>query len=126
MARKRGEEHSQELRDRVLGEPGPVREVAARLGVSPSYVSKARARLRLTGERTTKQRGGRRRPILSGREDLLRAKLVEIPDATLVDLQRWLAEAHAIKISIGALWNTLRRLGLGFKKRPTGRPPGLG
>jgi transposase len=114
--RKRGEEHSQELRDRVLDEPGAVRDVAARFGVSAAYVSKVRARLRLTGQRTTKPRGGPRQPILAGREDLLRAMTAELPDATLQELRRRLLEIHGIKISAGALWKTLRRLGLRFKR----------
>jgi transposase len=116
MSRKRGEEYSQDLRDRVLEAPGAIREVAERFGVSPSYVSKASSRLRLTGQRTTKPRGGQRRPILEGREDLLRERVAAVPDATLAELQSWLLEAHGIKISTGALWNTLDRLDLSFKK----------
>ena len=49
MSRKRGEEYSQDLRDRVLEAAGPIRQVAKRFGVSASYVSKVGSRLRLTG-----------------------------------------------------------------------------
>ena len=118
MSRKRGEEYSQDLRDRVLEAEGSIREVGDRFGVSPSYVSKVTSRLRLTGQRTTKPRGGQRKTILAGREDLLHARVAEIPDATLGELQLWLRELHDIKISIGALWNALDRLGLRFKKNP--------
>lgn len=117
MSRKRGEEYGQDLRDRVLDAKGPIREVAERFGVSPSYVSKIGSRFRLTGERATKPRGGQRRPILEGREALLRARVGEVKDATLAELQGWLLEAHGIKICIGALWNTLQRMGLRFKKK---------
>src|SRR5258706_3482745 len=118
MSRKRGEVYSQDLRDRVLDAEGRTREVGDRFGVSASYVSKATSRLRLTGQRTTKPRGGQRQALLAGREDLLRARVAEVPDATLVELQLWLLKTHATKISMGALWNTLRRLGLRFKKNP--------
>lgn len=131
MSRKRGEEYSQDLRDRVLEATGSIRAVGERFGVSPSYVSKVNARYRSTGQRTTKPRGGQRAAILSGREDLLRERVGEVPDATLAELQVWLLDVHGIKICIGALWNTLRRMGLSFKKKrardragAAGRPAG--
>lgn len=117
MSWKRGEEYSQDLRDRVLDASGRVCEVARQFGVSVSYVSKACARYRASGERTTKRRGGQHKPILAGREDLLRARIGAVPDITLVELQTWLRETQEIKISIGALWNTLERIGLSFKKK---------
>lgn len=116
MSRKQGEEYSQDLRDRVLDASGTIRAVAAQYGVSPSYVSKANARLRSSGQRTTKPRGGQHKPILAGREELLAGRVAAVPDATLAELQLWLQEAHGIKICIGALWNSLARLGLRFKK----------
>lgn len=115
MGWKRGQEYSQDLRDRVLEAEGPIRQVADRFGVSASYVSKVTSRLRLTGQRSTKPRGGQRQPILAGREDLLRTRVAEVPDATLAELRRWLLETHGIKICIGALWKALWRLGLRFK-----------
>jgi transposase len=117
MSLKRGQEYSQDLRDRVLVGEGSIREVAERLSVSSSYVSKATSRFRLTGQRTTKPRGGQRRPILSGLEDDLRARVEAVKDTTLEELRSWLLEVHGIKISIGALWNTLDRIGLRFKKK---------
>lgn len=117
MSVKRGQSYSQDLRDRVLDGQGSIRDVAARLSVSPSYVAKATARLRLTGQRTPKPRGGQRPAILAGREALLRARLAAVKDATLAELRGWLLHEHAIKISIGALWNTLDRMGLRFKKK---------
>jgi transposase len=121
MGMKRGEEYSQDLRDRVLEAPGSIRQVGGRYGVSASYVSKVKSRLRLTGERSTKPRGGQRKPILAGREDLLRARVAEFPDATLAELQCWLLEMHDTEICVGALWNALQRLGLRFKKNPARR-----
>lgn len=118
MGWRRGQEYSQDLRDRVLEAEGPIRQVADRFGVSASYVSKVTSRLRLTGQRSTKPRGGQRQPILAGREDLLRTRVAEVPDASLAELRRWLLETHGIKICIGALWKALWRLGLRFKKNP--------
>lgn len=85
--------------------------------MSASYVSKATSRFRLTGQRTTKPRGGQRQPILAGREDVLRAQLEAVKDATLEELRSWLLQEHGIRISIGALWNTLDRMGLRYKKK---------
>jgi len=119
MSLKRGQEYSQDLRERVLEGEGSIREVADRLSVSPSYVSKATSRLRQTGQRTTKPRGGQRQPILAGREDLVRAQLEAVKDTTLEELRSWLRHEHGIEISIGALWNTLDRMGLRFKKKRT-------
>lgn len=117
MSLKRGQEYSQDLRDRVLEGQGSIRELADRLSVSPSYVSKATSRFRLTGERTTKARGGQRQAILAGQEELLGERLEAVKDATLEELRGWLLQDHGIKISIGGLWNTLDRMGLRFKKK---------
>ncbi len=40
----------------------------------------------------------------------------EKPDSTLEELQRRCREELHIRISIGALWNTLRRMKLSLKK----------
>jgi transposase len=101
----------------VLAGEGSIREVADRLSVSPSYVSKATSRFRLTGQRTAKPRGGQRQAILAGREELLRERLEAVKDTTLDELRSWLRQEHDIKISIGALWNRLERMGLRFKKK---------
>jgi transposase len=98
--------YSQDLRDGVLAGEGSIREVADRLSVSPSYVSKATSRFRLTGQRTAKPRGGQRQAILAGREELLRERLEAVKDTTLDELRSWLRQEHDIKISIGALWNS--------------------
>ena len=51
MAWRRGQAYGQDLRERVLGAAGlSLRAAAARFAVSPSYVSKVRARLRETGD----------------------------------------------------------------------------
>lgn len=50
MGWRRGRAYGQDLRDRVLAATDlTLRQVAERFAVSPSYVSKVRARLRRTG-----------------------------------------------------------------------------
>jgi transposase len=51
MAWRRGKPYGPDLCDRVLASgEAPLREVAERFGVSPSYVSKVRTRLRRFGK----------------------------------------------------------------------------
>lgn len=53
MNGRRGRAYSQDLRDRVLAAIGePIRSAAARLAVSPSYVSKVQSKGRDTGQTT--------------------------------------------------------------------------
>ena len=53
MGWQRGQAYGQDLRDRVLAcSELTLREVALRFGVSASYVSKVRARLRRLGDAT--------------------------------------------------------------------------
>jgi hypothetical protein len=47
MGWRRGQSYGQDLRERVLAAVGePIRAVAARFAVSPSYVSKVQSRMR--------------------------------------------------------------------------------
>jgi hypothetical protein len=80
---------SQDLRDRVLGASGTVAAVAARFGVSVSYVVKARARLRDAGEASARPQRGRLAPRLAGHEEALRAEVARRPSATCEELRAW-------------------------------------
>jgi hypothetical protein len=72
MVWRRGKPYGQDLRDRVLARgDAPLREVAARFGVGPSYVSKMRARLRELGERTPGPRRNHVPPRLAPLLDVL-------------------------------------------------------
>lgn len=119
---RRGVAYSADLRERVLAAPGPSRAVAARFGVSVSYVVKARARLRETGERgaSAARRAYPRR--LAGHEAALAAEVERRVDATLAELRGWLADERGVAVSITALWREIARLGLTLKKRPSARP----
>jgi transposase len=123
MGWRRGQAYAQDLRDRVLGcGELKLREVAARFGVSPSYVSKARARLRELGDR----RPGLQRSHLPLRlapfADAVCARLNEVPDAKLNDLRSWLEQKHGVKVSYSVLWKMVARLGFTLKKSTYGPP----
>lgn len=119
MGWRRGMALSQDLRDRVLGAAGSSREVAVRFGVSVSYVVKARARRRDTGEAAARPRGGQVPPRLCGHEETLRAEVARRPSATCDDLRAW-AAARGVALGRTAVWNTLARLGLTLKKSRSG------
>lgn len=50
MSWRQGQAYGQDLRDRVLGATGLLRDVAARFGVSQSYLSRARKRRSRLGQ----------------------------------------------------------------------------
>ena len=117
---RRGVAYSADLRERVLGCEGSSREVAARFGVSVSYVIKARQRLDRTGKRGVR----RPRPVqvrrLAGHEEALRDEVCRSVDATSAELRDWLAAECGVQLGITALWNEIARLGLTLKKDAQG------
>ena len=121
MGKPRGKAYSQDLRDRVMDTRGPIRALAERFGVSPSYVSKAQSRLRRSGERSAGPFVGRPGRKLEPYFDALRARVAELPDQTLEELRGWAAAELGVSVSIGCLWDTLRFLDLRLKKGPTSR-----
>lgn len=121
MGWRRGRALSQDLRDRVLAAAGPSEAVAVRFGVSVSYVVKARARLRDTGEAGVLAQRNRVAPRLSGHEDALREEVARRPSATCDELRAWAAE-RGVVLSRTAVWKTLARLGLTLKKSRSAPP----
>jgi transposase len=95
----------------------PIRVGAARFGVSPSYVSKARSRLRKTGETTPGPQHNQVRPRLAPLYDALRARVAEWAGATIAELRAWVAREHGTAVSHAVLWKSLAQLGLTRKKR---------
>lgn len=116
MGWRRGRAYSQDLRDRVLGAEGSAREIAARFGVSPSYVVKARQRRDCLGETAARPQRSHTPRRLAAWHDQIAAQVRVHPDATTAELRAWLFEAHGIRASMGLVWNTLDRLGLTLKK----------
>jgi transposase len=116
---RRGQAYSQDLRGRVLAavdDGTAAREVAVLFKVSVSYVYKALIRRRETGEQTARPQRSHQSFKLAPFEDAIRAEVLRRADATLEELRHWLAETHGVEVSLGAMHNTLRRLGLTRKK----------
>jgi transposase len=125
MAWRQGQSYSEDLRGRVLAviDGGMAARAAARLfQVSVSYIYKALIRRRRTGEATASARRGHRpRKLSPAQEAALAAHIEAHPDLTLAALQAWLLAEHGVRLSNGAMWSAVARLGLTFKKRRSGR-----
>jgi transposase len=121
MVWRQGQSYSQDLRARVLAavDGGMAARAAARLfQVSVSYIYKALIRRRRTGEVSASgRRGHRPRKLLPAQEAALAAHIEAHPDLTLAALQAWLLAEHGVWLSNGAMWSSVARLGLSFKKR---------
>ena len=121
MVWRQGQSYSQDLRARVLAaiDGGmAARSAASVFQVSVSYIYKALIRRRRTGEvSASSQRGHRPRKLTSAQEVALASHIAAHPDVTLAALQIWLAAEHAVRLSNGAMWSAVDRLGLSFKKR---------
>lgn len=127
MSRRRGQPYGSDLRDRVLAATGEtIRAVAARFSVSPSYVSKVRARLRVTGAATPGPQHNHVRPRLEPYYDVLRTRVAEQTDATIAELRAWMAREHGVAVSHPVMWETLRRLHLTLKKSGSARQSRIG
>ena len=124
-----GKPYSQDLRERVIATVGSGTRVcaAARLFlVSVSYVSKVVERQRTTGETTARVGRAGRKPKLAPHDGAIRARVAAHPDATLEELQAWLANEREVKVSIGCLWNRLKFLKLPLKKSRSEPPSRIG
>lgn len=87
--------------------------------VSRSYIYKALKRRRETGESgPNPNRGHNPRKLSAPQEVALAEHMKSEPGITLVKVQAWLEAEHGVRLSTGAVWNAVRRLGLSFKKRP--------
>jgi transposase len=117
----RGQAYAQDLRDRVLAaiDRGMGAYQAAPLfQVSVSWIDKALARRRDTGESTARPQVNHVPPKLLAQHEAIRLKLKAEPDLTLTELRAWLREAHQVSISQRGMWKTLRQLDLTRKKDP--------
>jgi transposase len=121
MAWRQGQSYSEDLRARVLAavDGGMAARVAAQVfRVSVSYIYKALIRRRRTGELSASTRRGHRpRKLSPVQEAALAAHIEAHPDLTLKALQAWLSAEHAVRLSNGAMWAAVARLGLSYKKR---------
>jgi transposase len=103
------------LKDRVLrlyDEGKQTKEIAERLKVSPAWCRRVRQR---RDEPPRRIGGGHFKLDAAGRATLA-GWVKQQPDATLEELQRRCLAELQVRVSIGALWNTLRRMKLSLKK----------
>jgi transposase len=121
MAWRQGQSYSEDLRGRVLAAVDggmAARSAAGLFRVSVSYIYKALIRRRRTGEvSASSRRGHRPRKLTPVQEAALAAHIAAHPDITLAALQTWLLAEHEVRLSNGAMWSAVARLGLSFKKR---------
>ncbi len=126
MTWRQGQSYSQDLRTRVLAavDGGMAARAAAKLfRVSVSYIYKALIRRRRTGEvSASTRRGHRPRKLSPAQEVALAERITAHPDLTLAALQAWLLAEHGVRLSNGAMWSAVARLGLSFKKRRSAPP----
>jgi transposase len=126
MAWRQGQSYSEDLRGRVLAavDGGMAARAAARVfRVSVSYIYKALIRRRRTGETgASSRRGHRPRKLTPAQETALAEQITAHPDLTLAALQAWLLTEHGVRLSNGAIWSAVARLGLSFKKRRSAPP----
>jgi transposase len=125
MAWRRGQAYGQDLRDRVLGCPDlTLVQVATRFGVSPSYVSKVRARLRNLGDAAPGPQHNHVPPRLAPLTGAIRARIDAEPDVKLRELRAWLESTHGVRVSHPVIWKVVGRLGLTLKKTSASRRAG--
>ncbi len=111
-----GQAYGQDLRDWVLNAKGSIQEVAARFGVSKSYVARARSRRRRHGEDAPRMQCNHVPLKLSGLEQALANQVAAVNDWTLQQLREWVHAEHGIQVGVSTMWKTLARLGLSLKK----------
>lgn len=125
MVWRQGQSYSEDLRARVLAavDGGLTARVVAELfRVSVSYIYKAVIRRRRTGQViASPRRGHRPRKLSPAQEVALAAHIEAHPDLTLATLQTWLLAEHGVRLSNGAMWSAVARLGLSLKKRRSAR-----
>lgn len=109
------------IRQRVLAfydEGLKTRQIARNLRVSSSWCR----RVKQHRHRPRPKNGGGKPKLNEQACRHLCAFVEQTPDATLAELQLRILDELKIKISTGALWNTLRRLKLTLKKSRSSPP----
>src|ERR1700677_1640335 len=74
----------------------PVGQIAKRVSVSISYVSKVLSRRRLTGERSARRQCCHVPRKLAAYHTAIQERVKARPDATLAELRTWLLETQSI------------------------------
>jgi transposase len=98
----------------------PTGEVAERFAVSPAFVRRLVQRHRDTGSLAPRTARRGPRPVPAADADRLRQLNADAPDLTPTEVR----DRLALAVSPLTVWRMLRRLGLTFKKSPSGRASG--
>ena len=119
--------YSEDLRTRVAGACGLAgatrQQVAARFGVSLSFVTKLLRRQRAgAGLAPKPASGGRPRCLDASAQALLVARVGQQPDVTLAELQGLLVAERGQTVCLGVVWRVLDEADLRRKKKPSTRP----
>ena len=107
--------YSMDLRERVLAlydEGVKTKPISKQLRVSPAWARRVKQRR----HEPPKKIGGSSPKLDEAARIKLLSWVEERPDATLEQLRQRVRDHLGITVSIGCLWNTLRRLKLTFKK----------
>ena len=107
--------YSTDLRERVLAlydEGLKTAKVAEQLRVSRSWARRVKQRR----DQPPKVNGGSVAKLDETARRRLAQWIEQQPDATLEQLRRKVASQLHVQVSIGTLWNTLRRMKFTFKK----------
>ena len=119
MLWQRGKAYSQDLRERVFAaadDAQRVGQIAWRLQVSVSYVSKVLSRRRQTGQAGALAQRCHVPPKLARLHDAIGQQVAACPDAAIADMRAWLSKTHKVSASNGLMWKTLADLKLTYKK----------
>jgi len=121
--------YSMDLRTRMFNYSltHTVRHTAAVFQVSPNTVQQLRQLFVETGQLTPRPAGAARPRAVSAEGELfLQVLLRQDSDLTLEELRAGYADTYGVTVSLGAMHDTLKRLGITRKKSPPTtrkRPP---
>jgi transposase len=107
--------YSTDIRERVLklyDEGKKTKPICQQLLVSPAYARRVKQRR----HEPPRKVGGSKPKLDEAARAKLREWIEQKPDATLEELRKRLASDLEITVSIGCLWNTLKKMKLTFKK----------
>ena len=93
-------------------------EAAQRFSVHARTIARWIQRQQTTGSLApVVARMGRPRALSPAQDALLRDRIDAVPDATIDELQAWLAAAHGCVVGHGTVWRAIARLDRPRKKR---------
>jgi transposase len=102
----------------VVADGGSIIEVAQRFSVSVDAIYDWKRRLRETASVAPRAgHGGRPRRLTPEQDRRLRDRIDAVPDATIGELQAWLAADQQIVVGWTTVWRAVARLDRTRKKR---------